>query len=170
MRRPLHLNPHLTLLAVACLGLAGGTAVFLLSIPRRLNAGDPNWLAVGVSWGAAFFAQVGVFLGLACPVAVHAVSGRWSWSVRLHAAISAYWCMMMGTVVLNSYLDADRGAGHVRTPAELIEAAMTLAATFLLYSLFTLFTVVWVAMRGRRCRYGGDASDPLPDPDAPNEW
>lgn len=154
MRRPLHFHPHLTLISVACFGLAGATGYFLLVIPRRLAPNDPDWLAAGASWATAFVAQCGVFLAVACPVAAHALSGRWSWSVRVLAAVSAYWGISMTMLAVNAYEDADRSSGHVRTPAEFLEGAMTLAAIILLYLLLVVCTLVWVATRGRRFRRG----------------
>ena len=91
MRRQIYVHPHLSLIGVACFTLAGATAYFLTAIPPRLVPGDPDWLTAGASWATAFVAQCGVFLAFACTVAAHALSGRWSWSVRLLALVSAYW-------------------------------------------------------------------------------
>jgi hypothetical protein len=159
MNRKLHVHPHLTLVVIACLALAGATAYFLLVIPRHLTPHDPSWLAAGASWATAFAAQIGVFLAVVCPVAAHALSGRWSWSVRLFVAVSAYWGVSMAMLAVNAYQDAERLSGHVREPAQFFEAALTLAAIILLYLLFAGCVLVWVATRGRRFWFGnGKAS------------
>lgn len=158
MGRRLSINPHLTLTILACVGLAGATAYFLLAIPRRLTPNDPDWLAAGASWATAFVAQCGVFLAVVCPVAAHALSGRWSWSVRLFTAVSAYWGITMAMLAGNAYQDAEALSGRVHTPAELLEGAMTLAAVFLFYLLLTGCTLVWIGTRGRRFWYGGAGS------------
>jgi hypothetical protein len=90
MRRQWQINPHLALISIASVALAGANAYFLMVLPKRLVQSDPEWLRVGASWATAFFAQLGVFLAIVCPVAVHALSGRWSWSVRIFVVISAY--------------------------------------------------------------------------------
>jgi hypothetical protein len=161
MRRQLHIHSHLALITIACVALAGATAYFLLVIPRHLAPDDPDWLRAGAPWATAFAAQCGVFLAVACPVAAHALSGRWSWSVRVFAAVSAYWGVIMATLAVNAYEDAERLSGHVRSPAELLEGAMTLAAVFLLYLLLTCCTFVWIATRGRRFQLHS-ASTPNP--------
>ena len=121
MRRRLHVHPHLVLFVATCAALAAATIYFLLAIPRRLTPSDPDWLAVGASWATAFAAQCGVFLAVVCPVAAHALSGRWSWSVRVFTAVSAYCVVSMAMLAVNAYEDAERGSGHVRTPAEFLE-------------------------------------------------
>ena len=150
MRRQFHIQPHLAPVLLASLGLAGAATYFLLAVPQHLAPDDPDWLAAGASWATAFAAQCGVFLGVVCPVAVHALSGRWSWSVRVFAAVSAYWILIMAPLAVNAYEDAERLSGHVRSPAEFLEGAMILAAAFLLYLLLAGCTFVWVATRGRR--------------------
>lgn len=163
MKRQLHIHPHLTLFTLACVGLAGATAYFLFKIPRNLASHNPDWLMVGASWATAFAAQCGVFLGVVCPVGAHALSGRWSWSVRLFTAVSVYWGMMMSTLAVNSYEDAAKASGHVRNPAEFLEGAMILASAFLFYLLLAASTFVWIATRGRRFQFKpvGKSSQPV---------
>jgi hypothetical protein len=152
--RQLQIHPHLALFTLACAGLAGATAFFLLSIPRQLTPQDPDWLAAGASWATAFFAQCGVFLAVACPVGAHALSGRWSWSVRVLTAVSVYWGVSMAMLAGNAYEDAASASGNTRTPAAVLEGAMTLAAIFVFYLLFAACTLTWIAARGRRFRFG----------------
>lgn len=154
MGRALHIHPHLALTVIACLSLAGATAYTLLAIPKRLAPGDPQWMAVGASWATAFVAQCGAFLAFIFPVAAHALSGRWSWSVRVFAAVSVYFAGSMGMLAVNAYEDAEHASGHVRTPAEFLEGAVTLAAVILLYLLLALSTLMWIATRGQRFRLG----------------
>lgn len=142
------------MVVIACLALAGATAYFLLVIPRHLAPNDPDWLAAGASWATAFVAQCGVFLAVVCPVTAHALSGRWSWSVRVFTAVSAYFGVSMAMLAVNAYEDADRLSGHVRSPAEFLEGAMTPSAIFLFYLLFASCAFVWVATRGRRFWFG----------------
>lgn len=150
MKRGLQVHPHLALVVVLALGLTGATALWLETVPKRLDANDPDWLAVGASWATIFFAQVGAFLALACPVAAHALSGRWSWSVRAFTFVSLYFAVSMGTLAVNAYEDANKASGHVKTPAAFLEGALTLVAVLVFYLLFTLCTLVWIATRGRR--------------------
>lgn len=158
MKRGLQVHPHLALVALASVGLAGATAYFLLVIPRRLAPTDPDWLAVGAAWATAFVAQCGVFLTVVCPVAAHALSGRWSWSVRAFTTASVYCGGSMAMLAINAYEDAERVSGHVRSPAAFLEGAMTLAAVFVLYMLLTVCTLVWIATRGKRFRVGRDGT------------
>ena len=153
-KRGLQVHPHLALVAIASLALSGATAYFLLVIPRRLTPSDPDWLAVGSSWATAFVAQVGVYLAVVCPVAAHALSGRWSWSVRVFTAVSVYAGLMMATLALNAYEDVKRASGHVRSPAEFLEGAFILSAAFVFYLLLFACTLSWIATRGRRFRRG----------------
>ena len=150
----MQVHPHLALVVLASLALVGATAYFLLTIPRRLVPNDPNCLVVGASWATAFVGQVGAYLAFVCPVAAHALSGRWSWSVRLFAAVSAYFGVSMGMLAVNAYEDAERASGHVRSPAEFLEGAFVLAAVLVFYLLFTVCTLTWIATRGQRFRHG----------------
>ena len=157
----MHVHPHLSLIGVACFTLAAATAYFLMVIPPRFVADDPNWLTAGASWATAFVAQCGVFVAFTCTVAAHALSGRWSWSVRLLALVSAYWGGSMAMLAVNAYEDAEKLSGRVSSPAAFLEGAMTLAAIFVLYVLFAVCTFAWVATRGRRLRFG-DGVTPNP--------
>jgi len=150
----LHVNGHLALILAACLALAAATAYFLLAIPRHLSSNDPDWLTAGASWATAFAAQLAVFLAIVCPVAAHALSGGWSWSVRILTAVSAYWILIMAPLAVNAYEDVERLSGHVRSPAEFLEGALVLAAVFLLYILLAVCSFVWIATRGRRFWFG----------------
>ena len=78
----LQVHPQLALVVLASAALAAATAYFLSVIPRQLTPAESDWLAAGASCATAFVAQVGVYLAAVCPIAIHAVSGRWSWSVR----------------------------------------------------------------------------------------
>lgn len=155
MRRGLQVHPHLALVAIASVALAGATAYFLCAIPRRLTPTDSDWLAVGASWATAFVAQVGVYLAVVCPVAAHALSGRWSWSVRVFTAASAYCGVGMAMLAANAYEDARSASGHVRSPAEFLEGAFVLASAFVFYALLAVCTLTWIATRGRRFLRGG---------------
>lgn len=155
MRRALHIQPHLTLITLACFGLASATAYWLLTIPPRLRSVDPDSFVIAASAGGAFAAQCGVFLAIVCPVAAHALSGRWSWSVRILALVSAYWGCGMAAQAMLGYEDAERATGYICTPAQLLEGALTLASVFLFYLRFAGVTLVWIATRGRRFRFGG---------------
>lgn len=160
MSQQLRVHPHLALFTLAALGLAAATAYFLLAIPRQLAPNDPDWLQAGASWATAFGAQIGVFLAVVCPVAAHALSGRWSWSVRLSTAFSAYLAIVMAMLAVDSYQDAAHLTGHIRTSAEFLEGALILAAAFLLYGLLASFTLVWIATRGERFDFPQRSSVP----------
>ncbi|HET6572831.1 MAG TPA: hypothetical protein VFG68_04455, partial [Fimbriiglobus sp.] len=136
MKRQLHVHPQLAMVLISCLMLAGATAYFLVAIPRHLSPNDPDWLAAGASWATAFVAQCGAFLAVVCPVTAHALSGRWSWSVRVFTAVSAYFGVSMAMLAVNAYEDTERLSGHVRSPADLLEGALIMAAIFLFYLLF----------------------------------
>lgn len=146
----MRIQPHLTMIVLASAGLAAGTGYFLESIPKRLNSNDPEWLAIGKSWCGAFAGQIGLFLAVVGPVAVHALSGRWSWSVRIHTAVSAYYGLLMGQLVLNSYEDVAKPSGHPGSVPGFLEAAMIMVSILVFYLLFTLVTLTWIATRGRR--------------------
>ncbi|HET6573845.1 MAG TPA: hypothetical protein VFG68_09605, partial [Fimbriiglobus sp.] len=60
----------------------------------------------------------------------------------------------MAMLAVNAYEDTERLSGHVRSPADLLEGALIMAAIFLFYLLFAACTFVWVATRGRRFRFG----------------
>jgi hypothetical protein len=150
VKRRLHLNPHLVIIFIASFALAGGTTYFLMVLPRRLAPNDPDWLVIGSSWATAFVAQVGAYLAIVSPVAAHALSGRWSWSVRIYTAVSVYAGGMMAMLAVNAYGDAERASGHVRSPAEFLEGAFVLSAGFVLYFLLSICTMTWILTRGRR--------------------
>ncbi len=154
MRGGLQVHPHLALVILASAALTGATAYFLFVLPRRLTPSDPEWLAVGASWATAFVAQVGVYLAVVCPVASHALSGRWSWSVRVFTAVSVYCGGSMAMLAVNAYEDAKRASGHVRNTAEFLEGAFVLASVFLFYILLTVCTLTWIATRGQRFQRG----------------
>ena len=155
MRQGLQVQPHLAFFVLASLFLAAATSYFLLVIPRRLVPTDPEWLTIGASWATAFVAQCGVFLAAVSPVAAHALSGRWSWSVRVLTAVSVYFGGSMAMLAINAYEDAGQASGHVRTPAQFLEGAFVLASIFVFYLLFVLCTLAWIATRGRRFVRGG---------------
>jgi hypothetical protein len=150
MKRGLQVHPHLALVLGASLALTGATALWLETIPKRLDENDPEWLAIGASWATVFVAQIGAFLALVCPVAAHALSGRWSWSVRAFTLVSLYFALSMAMLAVNAYEDADKASGRVKTPARFLEDALTLVAALVFYLLFALCTLVWIATRGRR--------------------
>jgi 4-hydroxybenzoate polyprenyltransferase len=164
VKRGLRVHPYLALVAGAALALTAATAFWLETMPKRLDENDPDWLAVGASWATVFFAQIGAFLALVCPVAAHALSGRWSWSVRLFTFVSLYFALSMAMLAVNAYQDADKASGHVKTPARFLEDALTFVAVLLFYFLFTLCTLVWIATRGRRYWRG---SRPVTPTEAP---
>ena len=70
----------------------------------------------------------------------------------------------MAMLAVNAYEDAEKLSGHVRGPAAFLEGAMTLAAIFVLYVLFTVCTFAWVATRGRRLQSSGGLT---PNPASP---
>ena len=157
MKRKLRVNSHLALVAFACVALAGATAYFLEVMPRReVTPGTPiepansDFFTRQVSWVTAFATQCFAFLTFVCPVAAHALSGRWSWSVRLFTAISAYAGFGMAMMGVNAYEDVPRASGYIHTEEGLLEGAMVMASIFVFYALFTLCTLTWIATRGRR--------------------
>jgi hypothetical protein len=119
VRRHVSVQSHLALVIGSSVALACTTAYFLLVLPRPLEPGNPEWLRAAASWSTAFAAQCMVFLAVVCPVAAHALSGRWSWSVRIFSFVSAYLVLIMATMAVNSYQDAANVCGHVRSLAEL---------------------------------------------------
>lgn len=162
MSQRLNLNPYLTVVTLACIGLAGATTYFLLVIPKDFAPNDPDWLVAGASWATAFVAQFGVFLGIIFPVIAHALSGRWSWSVRVFTAISAYWVLSMAMLAINAYEDMERLSGRIQSPADLFEGVMTMASIFLLYFLLAIVTFVWIATRGKRFHFDGTSTPNSP--------
>ncbi len=116
------------------------------------DPGNSDFLSRQVSWVTAFAAQCFAFLTFVCPVATHALSGRWSWSVRLFTVISAFAGLNMAMMGVNAYEDIPRASGLIRTPADFLEGAMVMASIFVFYVLLTLGTLVWIATRGRRFR------------------
>lgn len=148
MKNQLQINSYLGIVAIASLAFVAETTYFLYAIP--MNNDGENWLPPFASWATAFFGQCGIYLTILCPTAAHALSGRWSWSVRILTAVSMYCGGSMAMLTVNAYEDARGGTGSIRTSAELYEGAMLLATLFMLYFSLVLCTFVWIATRGRR--------------------
>ena len=148
MKNQLQINSYLGIVAIASLAFVAETVYFLYAIP--MNNNGENWLPSFASWATAFFGQCGIYLTILCPTAAHALSGRWSWSVRILTAVSIYCGGSMAMLTVNAYENSRSGTGTIRTSADLYEGGMVLATLFMLYISFVLCTIVWIATRGRR--------------------
>jgi len=141
MKGSWQIHPHLAITLLASAALAGATGYFLEVASRHPGTNVTDWLPVGASWATVFVTQIGVYLTVVCPVAAHALSGRWSWSVRVFTAVSVYGGGMMAMLAVNAYEDAQKATGHIRTPAQFLESVLELASVFLFYLLLTVCTL-----------------------------
>ena len=83
MSKQLKVNSHLAIFLLASFVLAIGTTYSLDAFLDQSTKRSWNWAELARQAGLAFFCQFGLFLAAVGPMAAHALSGRWSWSVRV---------------------------------------------------------------------------------------
>ena len=120
MKNQLQINSYLGIVAIASLAFVAETTYFLYAIP--MNNDGENWLPPFASWATAFFGQCGIYLTILCPTAAHALSGRWSWSVRILTAVSIYSGGSMAMLTVNAYENSRSGTGSIRTSQNFMRA------------------------------------------------
>jgi hypothetical protein len=154
MRRGIQLQPHLTFVLFVGLASVAAIGYLLDEIPIHLDFDTPESIARVASWSITFMTVVGLFLLITCSIAAHALSGGWSLSVLLFSGLSAFLCFGMAMWGVSAHEDIRRGTGLVRTREEFVEGAMRMAGLFAIYAIVFVATLVWIATRGRRFRFG----------------